>query len=160
VIGGWWPATGISEVGLRGAPAAVARNCTGGRTPAGGGNISTAPNRSCRQFQAAGDRCGADRADCAARILTHPEQGDRLAEGEILVAPSTDVSWTLLFLRASAIVMETGGYLSHTAIVAREYGVPAVVNIPGLRTHVHGGEQLHVDGDTGEVFVSPSGIRP
>ena len=50
--------------------------------------------------------------------------------GEILITPSTDPGWTPLFLRAAAVVMEVGGYLSHGAIVAREYGLPAVVNIP------------------------------
>lgn len=48
-----------------------------------------------------------------------------------MVAPSTDPGWTPLFLKAGAVVMETGGFLSHGAIVAREYGIPAVVNIPG-----------------------------
>ncbi len=48
------------------------------------------------------------------------------------MAPSMDPGWRPLIVRASAVVMETGGYLSHGAIVAREYGLPAVVNIPGL----------------------------
>ena len=49
-----------------------------------------------------------------------------------MVAPSTDSGWTPLFLKASALIMETGAFLSHGAIVAREYGIPAVVNIPGV----------------------------
>ncbi len=71
----------------------------------------------------------------------------------MLVAPSTDPGWTPLFLRASAVVAEVGGYLSHGAIVAREYGLPAVANIPGLLEAVRDGSQLSVDGDTGEVLV-------
>jgi rifampicin phosphotransferase len=67
-----------------------------------------------------------------ARTVRHPDEGTRLAPGEILVAPSTDPSWTPLFVRASAVVMETGGYLSHGAIVAREYGLPAVVNMSDI----------------------------
>ena len=70
----------------------------------------------------------------------------------MLVAPSTDPGWTPLFLRASAVVMEVGGYLSHGAIVAREYGIPAVVNIPGLLTAIHDGDRLVVDGDRGRVI--------
>src|SRR5262249_11678090 len=74
----------------------------------------------------------AGRASGAARILRHPDEGRRLQKGEVLVAPTTDPGWTPLFLRASALVLEVGGYLSHGAIVAREYGIPAVVNLPGV----------------------------
>jgi rifampicin phosphotransferase len=86
-----------------------------------------------------------------ARAIRHPAEGARLGHGEILVAPSTDPGWTPLFLRASAVVMETGGYLSHGAIVAREYGLPAVVNIPGILDHIKDGETLTVDGDAATV---------
>jgi rifampicin phosphotransferase len=68
------------------------------------------------------------------------------------VAPSTDPAWTPLFLRASAVVMEVGGCLSHGAIVAREYGLPAVVNVPGLLQAVRDGEELTVDSDQGKVY--------
>jgi pyruvate,water dikinase len=68
------------------------------------------------------------------------------------VAPSTDPGWTPLFLRAGAVVMETGGYISHGAIVAREYGLPAVVNLPGILQHIADGDRLIVDGDLGEVI--------
>jgi len=83
----------------------------------------------------------------------HPpsQRGTYLSAGEVLVAPSTDPGWTPLFLRASAIVMASGGYLSHGAIVAREYGIPAVVNVPGILTGVRQGDPLFVDGDSGRV---------
>ncbi|MBL4777634.1 MAG: pyruvate, water dikinase [Ralstonia sp.] len=71
--------------------------------------------------------------------------------GDILVAPSTDPGWTPLFLKAGALVMETGGYLSHGAIVAREFGIPAVVNVPGIRAQLKDGETIRVDGNTGTV---------
>lgn len=90
-------------------------------------------------------------ATAAARVILHPDDGKRLASGEVLVAPSTDPGWTPLFLRASAIVMETGGYLSHGAVVAREYGIPAVVNIPGVLKTLGDGETITVDGDRGTV---------
>lgn len=89
-----------------------------------------------------------------ARIIRHPEEGHWLEPGEVLVAPSTDPAWTPLFLRASALVMEVGGYLSHGAIVAREYGIPAVVNIPRLLDAVSDGTLLVVNGDAGKVYHS------
>lgn len=91
------------------------------------------------------------RVTAVARVIHHPDEGRRLGHGEILLAPSTDPGWTPLFVRASAVVMETGGYLSHGAIVAREYGLPAVVNLPGILDHVKDGEQLTVDGDAATV---------
>jgi outer membrane protein TolC/phosphohistidine swiveling domain-containing protein len=76
--------------------------------------------------------------------------------GEVLVAPSTDPGWTPLFLRASAIAMASGGYLSHGAIVAREYAIPAVVNVPGILEDLRDGELLVVDGDSGRVIRESS----
>jgi pyruvate,water dikinase len=94
----------------------------------------------------------AGRASGPARILRHPDEAPRLQAGDVLVAPSTDPGWTPLFLRASALVMEVGGYLSHGAIVAREYGIPAVSNLPGVLDAVRDGQRLIVDGDTGSVL--------
>lgn len=88
-----------------------------------------------------------------ARVIRHPDEGKRLAQGEILVAPSTDPAWTPLFLKAGGLVMETGGYLSHGAIVAREFAVPAVVNVPGILDKVRDGDLLEVDGGTGRVTL-------
>jgi rifampicin phosphotransferase len=85
------------------------------------------------------------------RVIHHPEDGRRLLAGEILVAPSTDPGWTPLFLRAAGIVMESGGYLSHGAIVAREYGLPAVVNIPGIVDQIQEGAEVRIDADRGFV---------
>lgn len=85
------------------------------------------------------------------RILRHPSEGGRLNAGEILVAPSTDPGWTPLFMRAAAVVMEVGGYHSHGAIVAREFGIPAVANIPGLLSTLHDGDVITVHGDEGII---------
>ena len=95
------------------------------------------------------------RARGSAHIIRHPNEASRFQPGEVLVAPSTDPGWTPLFLRASAIVMASGGYLSHGAIVAREYGIPAVVNVPGILTDVQSGDTLLVDGDSGTVVREP-----
>ncbi|MCZ7383123.1 MAG: PEP-utilizing enzyme [Candidatus Methanoperedens sp.] len=91
-------------------------------------------------------------ASGSARLIRHPGENSKLVAGDVLVAPSTDPGWTPMFLRAKAVVMEVGGYLSHGAIVAREYGIPAVVNVPGVMKALKDGEQLTVDGDEGKVY--------
>lgn len=91
-------------------------------------------------------------ASGSARLIRHPRENSRLQTGDVLVAPSTDPGWTPMFLRAKAVVMEVGGYLSHGAIVAREYGIPAVVNVPGVMKALKDGEPLTVDGDEGKVY--------
>ena len=85
------------------------------------------------------------------RVLRHPAEGKALLPGEILVAPSTDPGWTPLFLQAAGLVVETGGYMSHGAIVAREFALPAVVNLPGIMAVLRDGDQIEVDGMRGEV---------
>ena len=80
----------------------------------------------------------------------------------ILVASTTDPGWTPLFLLADGLVVETGGYLSHGAIVAREFGIPAIVNVPGLMAAVPDGSGLAVDGHAGVVTLiadTPSGVE-
>jgi pyruvate,water dikinase len=87
-----------------------------------------------------------------ARVLS-PAGHDsaRLAPGEVLIARTTDIGLSPLFLVAAAVVTELGGPLSHAALVAREYGVPAVVNVPGVTTVVKTGDLVRVDGDRGVV---------
>ncbi len=96
----------------------------------------------------------AGRAQGRARHVRHPDEGGRLAPGEVLLAPSTDPAWTPLFPRAAAIVLETGGFLSHGAIVAREFGVPAVVNVAQALARIADGCPVDVDGDRGRVTLS------
>lgn len=88
-----------------------------------------------------------------ARLIHSPEQGHSLKPGDILVAPSTDPAWTPLFLRAGGLVMETGGYISHGAIIARELGIPAVINLPGILAEIRDDQRVRVDGDRGLVRV-------
>jgi pyruvate,water dikinase len=85
------------------------------------------------------------------RVLRHPAEKEALLPGEILVAPSTDPGWTPLFLQAAGLVVETGGYMSHGAIVAREFALPAVVNLPGIMAVLRDGDEIEVDGMRGEV---------
>ena len=79
--------------------------------------------------------------------------GAHLEPGEILVAPSTDPGWTPLFMTAGALVMEMGGVISHGAVVAREYGIPAVVGVPDATTRLRTGQTVTVDGSAGTVTV-------
>ena len=90
-------------------------------------------------------------AEGVACVLRTPHDGSRMRRHDVLVAPSTDPGWTPLFLRASAVVMETGGYLSHGAVVAREFGLPAVVNVRDAMRAIADGDRLRVDGNAGRV---------
>ncbi|MDQ3809544.1 MAG: PEP-utilizing enzyme, partial [Chloroflexota bacterium] len=78
-------------------------------------------------------------------------QADRLRAGDVLVAATIDPGWTPLLVRAAALVTEIGGTLSHGAIVARELGLPAVLNVSQALDTLADGEQISVDGDTGIV---------
>ncbi len=91
-----------------------------------------------------------------AAIVTDPAAAGELGTGYVLVCPSTDPGWTVLFLGASALVVERGGMLSHGAIVARDHGIPAVV-CPDATRRFKSGEQLRVDGDRGRVSVLDGG---
>jgi pyruvate,water dikinase len=82
------------------------------------------------------------------------EEAAAIPTGHILVTVTTTPSWTTLFGVASAIVTETGGPLSHCAIVAREYGIPAVVGAAGATTRYRTGDTIVVDGTAGEVMLS------
>jgi phosphohistidine swiveling domain-containing protein len=86
-----------------------------------------------------------------ARVLSCVAEASALEPGEILVVRAVDVGWTPLFLVAGGLVSELGGPLSHACVVAREYGLPAVLNVPGATQRVRTGDLLRVDGDTGEV---------
>ncbi len=90
-------------------------------------------------------------ARASAFVARTPSEGLAMPAGGILVTASTDPAWTPLFLRAGALVMEAGGYLSHGAIVAREFGIPAVVNVQGVMRQVATGDVLDVEASRGLV---------
>lgn len=87
-----------------------------------------------------------------ARVILEPT-GARLEPGEILVAPSTDPGWTPLFLTAGGLVMEMGGAMSHGAVVAREYGIPAVVGVAGAIERISTGQRITIDGAAGTITI-------
>ena len=100
----------------------------------------------------AGTPASAGRVTGVARVILDPA-GARIEPGEILVAPSTDPGWTPLFLTASGLVMEMGGAMSHGSVVAREYGIPAVVGVPQATTRISTGQRITVDGAAGTITI-------
>ncbi len=92
-----------------------------------------------------------------ARVIVDPRVQTQVRPGEILIAPVTDAGWTPLFLVAAGLVVDVGGPLSHGSIVAREYGIPAVVNVKAATALVQTGQTVTVDGWRGEVHVHPEG---
>lgn len=93
------------------------------------------------------------RARGRVRVLRSPAEGNRLAQGDILVTHAVDPGWTPLFMNAGGIILEMGGRLSHGAVVAREYGIPAVVNLEGVARRLVDGQEVTVDGTRGIVWV-------
>ncbi len=94
-------------------------------------------------------------AEAPAWVLHEPEETSLPAEPYILVCPSTDPAWVPLFVHARGLVMETGGVLSHGAIVAREFGLPAVAGLPDVLRRLRTGQRLRVDGGSGTVAILP-----
>jgi pyruvate,water dikinase len=99
----------------------------------------------------------AGRARGTARLVERISEAATLVPGEILVTRGTDPGWTPVFPLTSGLVLETGGLLSHGAIIAREYGVPAIINVPGALSTIQNGQTIEVDGTTGRVYLDPSG---
>ena len=90
-----------------------------------------------------------------ARIVLNTEAAFArdIEPGEILVAPFTDTPWTPLFIPAGAVVVETGGMLSHAATVAREFGIPCVVLVADATRIIRDGDTIEVDGGAGTVRI-------
>jgi pyruvate,water dikinase len=91
-------------------------------------------------------------AEGIARVVRDPAR-EILRAGEILVAPFTDPGWTPLFVHAAGLVMEVGGLLTHGSVVAREYGIPAVVGVASATERIRTGQRIRVDGDRGRVTL-------
>jgi len=89
------------------------------------------------------------------RLIRSLAEGQRLEQGDVLVTRAVDPGWTPLMLTAGAVILEMGSRLSHGAVVAREYKVPAVVNIEGVARRLREGQEVTVDGTRGVVWVHP-----
>ncbi|MBW1992269.1 MAG: hypothetical protein JRI59_09175, partial [Deltaproteobacteria bacterium] len=110
---------------------------------------ASAPDR--KVFRGLGVSGG--RTEGRARVIHDPARDRGLEPGEILVAKTTDPGWTPLFMVAGGLVLEKGGLLSHGAIVAREFGIPAVVGVEGATRLLAQAPRLLVDGTLGEVII-------
>jgi rifampicin phosphotransferase len=102
-----------------------------------------------------------------ARVLGGPEDFGQMRPGEVLVTAITTPAWTSLFAMASAVITDVGGPLSHSSIVAREYGIPAVLGTGVATRRIRSGQNVRVDGDAGTVTLldgedegRPAGVAP
>ncbi|MGX1162158.1 phosphoenolpyruvate synthase [Arthrobacter sp. SLBN-100] len=93
------------------------------------------------------------RVSAPARVLAGPQDFGHMEPGDVLVARITTPAWTSLFAMASAVVTDVGGPLSHSSIVAREYGIPAVLGTGVATQRLASGQQILVDGDAGTVTI-------
>jgi pyruvate,water dikinase len=88
-----------------------------------------------------------------ARVAITTADLGKVSPGDVLIIPYSDASWTLLFAKADAVVSESGGFLSYCSIVAREYGIPAVVAVEGA-TKIPDNTRIMVDGYTGDILIT------
>jgi pyruvate,water dikinase len=93
-----------------------------------------------------------------ARVLHGPEDFDHMRHGDILIAGITTPAWTPLFAMASGVVTDIGGPLSHGSIVAREYGIPAVMGTGVATRRIRNGQTIRVDGEAGQVVLLDGGV--
>jgi pyruvate,water dikinase len=94
-------------------------------------------------------------AEGIVHIILDP-RGTQLVPGEILVCPGTDPAWTPLFMAAGGLITEVGGMMTHGSVVAREYGIPAVVGVHQATTRLKNGQRIRIDGTLGKIVVLDS----
>mgnify|MGYP000064515609 CR=1 FL=1 len=128
-----------------------ARWAAGDEPPAFLGEVESMGPRD-RRMRGRGISAGVARGP--ARVAHTLADAQKLRPGEILVSRATDPGWTPLFRTAGGLVLEQGGMLSHGAVVAREYGLPAVVNVVDACRHIATGQSVTVDGGRGVVVLS------
>jgi len=90
---------------------------------------------------------------CISCILGGPEDFEKFQQGDVLIAVTTTPAWTPLFALAGAVVTDIGGPLSHSSIVAREYGIPAVMAVSAATHTIKNGQMVTVDGGKGTVTI-------
>ena len=113
-------------------------------------------NRRVKDALVTGTPASRGQASGPVRVIRGPAEFGQLRSGEVLVCPYTNPSWTPLFQRAAAVVVDTGGIGSHAAIVAREYGIPAVMGTGSGTSTLAGGQRVLVDGTAGAVLSAPT----
>ena len=92
-------------------------------------------------------------AEGPARVVLRFEEFSKVKSGEILVCPYTGTAWTPLFVKIAGVVTDTGGMLTHAAIAAREYGIPAVVGTWNATSSIRDGDIVRIDGGAGVVDI-------
>ena len=122
------------------------------------GGLSTARGRIQAGDTLRGIAASPGRVTAPACVLRGPEDFDQMRAGLILVAEITTPAWTPLFAMAAGVVTDVGGPQSHGSIVAREYGIPAVMGTGVATRRVHGGQVITVDGDAGTVELTPPDV--
>ncbi|HSJ53189.1 MAG TPA: PEP-utilizing enzyme, partial [Anaerolineae bacterium] len=88
-----------------------------------------------------------------ARVVMSPEEFNQVQRGDILVCMMTNPAWVVLFSKIKGVVTDAGGVLSHTAVVAREFGLPAVVGTGEATARIKTGDRIRVNGSTGQVEI-------
>lgn len=106
-----------------------------------------------RKHMVRGTAASAGQVRAVARVLSSPEQSSRLRPGEVLVTVATTPDWTPLFATAGAVVTDVGAVSSHASVVAREYGIPAVVGTQNATQVIGDGDVVTVDGSAGLVIL-------
>ncbi|MEB3198776.1 MAG: PEP/pyruvate-binding domain-containing protein [Candidatus Sericytochromatia bacterium] len=114
--------------------------------------VPPAPTASDAPDTLQGTPCCAGLVEAATRCILNPQQDGNL-NGEILVTARTDPGWVALYPAASGLLVEKGSVLSHSAIVAREMGLPTIVGVPGLCQHLADGQRVHMNGGTGTIRI-------
>ncbi|MDP7036053.1 MAG: PEP/pyruvate-binding domain-containing protein [Planctomycetota bacterium] len=117
-----------------------------------GGTIQT-PTRATTGEVFEGTAASPGRVEGVARIIRSVSEGEKLQPGDILVAPFTDPGWTPFLGIVQAVVTETGGLLSHAAVISREYGIPAVLAVKNATRILRDGQPIVVDGTRGQVEI-------
>ncbi|MFQ5380343.1 MAG: PEP-utilizing enzyme [Dehalococcoidia bacterium] len=125
--------------------------CVGGGSAPAPGSGGSASAESTAPLE--GLAASPGRATGTARVIRSPEDMETFAAGDILICTTTTPAWTPLFGLAAAVVAESGDMVSHTAIAAREYGIPAVTGVPGAMTRIPDGRRVTVDGVAGVVSL-------
>jgi pyruvate,water dikinase len=98
------------------------------------------------------------RVSAPASVIRSPEDFSKMEPGTILVCPTTTPAWTPLFSQARGLVTDIGGVLAHGSIVAREFGIPAVLGTGEASQRIRHGQRITVDGDWGLVLLEPDNI--
>ena len=96
--------------------------------------------------------CSGETLTATARVVTDIHDADRLQQGDILVTRCTDPAWTAVFSRIGGVITETGGMLSHAAVVSREYGIACILVVKNATDVIKDGDVITMDCDTGEIY--------